>query len=80
MGRQPFPVDLALDDYLVAGVGQLVQGAIAQDGVVEEALPHTSLPFFPPNVDVQLLQSLYDSAVQDFLRNARVAGNFNCDC
>ena len=36
---QPFPVAGAFDDDLVAGVGQPVQGAVAQDGVVEEAQP-----------------------------------------
>ena len=36
MWRQPFPVSGALDDDLVAGVGQAVQGAVAEDGVVEE--------------------------------------------
>ena len=36
MRGQPFPVAGALDDDLVAGVGQPVQGAVAQDGVVEE--------------------------------------------
>ena len=36
---QPFPVTGALDDDLVAGIGQPVQGAVAQDGVVEDAQP-----------------------------------------
>ena len=39
MGRQLFPVAGALDDDLVAGVGQAVQGSVAQNGVVEEAEP-----------------------------------------
>ena len=39
MWGQPFPVAGALDDDLVAGVGQAVQGAIAEDGIVEEAEP-----------------------------------------
>ena len=37
MRGQPFPVAGALDYYLVAGVGQPVQGAVPQDGVVEDA-------------------------------------------
>ena len=39
MGRELFPVAGPLDDDLVAGVGQPVQGAVAQDGVIEEAEP-----------------------------------------
>ena len=41
---QSFPVARSLDDYLVAGVGQLVQGAVAQDGIVEEAQPFVHSP------------------------------------
>ena len=37
--RKPLPVAGAFDDDLVAGVGQTVQGAVAQDGVVKEAEP-----------------------------------------
>ena len=33
---EPFPVAAALDDDLVAGIGQAVQGTIAEDGVIEE--------------------------------------------
>ena len=33
-----------LDDDLVAGIGQAVQGAVAQDGVVEEAEPFLHRP------------------------------------
>ena len=33
------PVALALDDDLVAGVGQAVQRAVAQNGVLEESQP-----------------------------------------
>ena len=36
MRGKSFPVAGALDDYLVAGVGQTVEGAVPQDGVVEE--------------------------------------------
>ena len=39
MWGQPFPVAGALDDDLVAGVGQAVQGAVAEDGIIEEAEP-----------------------------------------
>ena len=39
MWRQSFPVAGALDDDLVAGVGQAVQGAVAEDGIVEETEP-----------------------------------------
>ena len=38
-GESPFPVAGAFDDDLVAGVGQAVQGAVVEDGVVEEAEP-----------------------------------------
>ncbi len=38
-GRQAFPVALALDDDLLAGVGQAVWGAAPQDRVVVEAEP-----------------------------------------
>ena len=34
-----FPGSWALDDDLVAGIGQPVQGAVAQDGVVKDAEP-----------------------------------------
>ena len=37
--RLALPVAAAFDDDLVAGVGQPVQGAVAQDGVVEETQP-----------------------------------------
>ena len=37
--RQPFSVAGTLDGDLVAGVGQAVQGAVAEDGIVEEAKP-----------------------------------------
>ena len=39
MWGQSLPVAGALDDDLVAGVGQAVQGAVAEDGIVEEAEP-----------------------------------------
>ena len=39
VGRQFFSVAGLFDDDLVAGVGQAVQGAVAQDGVFEEAEP-----------------------------------------
>ena len=39
MGRQFLSVAGPLDDDLVAGVGQAVQGAVAQDGIIEEAEP-----------------------------------------
>ena len=39
MWRQPFPVAVALNDDLVAGVGQPVQGGVAEDGVLEEFQP-----------------------------------------
>ena len=44
MWREPFPVAGAFDDDLVAGVGQPVQGAVAQDGVIEEAQPFVHGP------------------------------------
>ena len=39
-----FPVAGALDDDLVAGVGQPVQGAVGEDGVVEETEPFVDGP------------------------------------
>ena len=39
MRRQPFRIAGALDYYLVASVGQLVQCAVVQDGVVKEVEP-----------------------------------------
>ncbi len=44
MGRQALPVALALDDDLVAGVGEPVEGAVAEDGVVEEPEPLVDSP------------------------------------
>ena len=44
MGRQPFAVAGAFDDDLVAGVGQAVQSAVAEDGVVEETEPFVHGP------------------------------------
>ena len=37
MWREPFPVAGAFDDDLVAGVGQAIQRAVAQDGVIDYA-------------------------------------------
>ena len=39
MWRQRFPVARAVDDDLVAGVGQPIQNAVAEDVIVEEAEP-----------------------------------------
>ena len=39
MWGEPLPVAGALDDDLVAGIGQAVQGAVAQDGVVKQSQP-----------------------------------------
>ena len=39
MGGQFLSVAVSLDNDLVAGVGQPVQGAVAEDGVVEETQP-----------------------------------------
>ena len=39
MGRKPFPIAGSFDDDLMAAVGQPVEGAVAWDGVVEEAEP-----------------------------------------
>ena len=36
MGREPFTIAGSLNDELVAGVGQSVQGTVAEDGVVEQ--------------------------------------------
>ena len=39
MWRQAFAVAGAFDDDLVAGVGQAVEGTVAEDGIVEETEP-----------------------------------------
>ena len=39
MRGEPLPVAGSFDDDLVGGVGEAVQGAVAQDGIVEEAEP-----------------------------------------
>ena len=39
MWREILPVARSLDDDLVAGIGEAVQGAVAQDGIIEEAEP-----------------------------------------
>ena len=44
MRGKSFPVAGAFNDYLVAGVGEAVQSAVAQDGVVEEAQPFLHRP------------------------------------
>ena len=44
MWRLSFPVAGAFDDDLVAGVGQAVEGTVAEDGVVEEAQPFVHGP------------------------------------
>ena len=44
MWREPFPIAGAFDDDLVAGVGQAVQRAVAQDGVIEETQPFVHGP------------------------------------
>ena len=36
---QPLAVAGALNDDLVAGIGQAVQGAVAQDGIIKESQP-----------------------------------------
>ena len=39
MGRQFLSVAGPLDDDLEAGIGQAVQGAVAENGIIEEAEP-----------------------------------------
>ena len=39
MGREPLAVAVAFDNDLVAGVGEAVEGAVAEDGILEEAEP-----------------------------------------
>ena len=39
MGEEPLPVALAFGDDLIAGVGQPVERAVAEDGIVEQAEP-----------------------------------------
>ena len=39
MRGEPFAVAGALDDDLVAGVGQVIEGAAAENGVLEQAQP-----------------------------------------
>ena len=63
MGRQFLSVAGPLDDDLVAGVGQPVQGAVAQDGIIEEAEPFLHGPIAgddgagdPVSADDQLVE------------------------
>ena len=42
MGREFSYVAVTLDDDLETGVGQAVQGAVTEDGVVEEAEPSST--------------------------------------
>ena len=42
--EQPFPVACSLDHYLVSDIGQPVQGAVDQDGIVEDAQPFLHAP------------------------------------
>ena len=44
VGRELFPVAVSLDNDLVAGVGQPVQGDVAEDEVVEETQPLVHAP------------------------------------
>ena len=44
VGREFLSVAVSLDNDLVAGVGQAVQGAVAEDGVVEETQPLVHAP------------------------------------
>ena len=44
MRRLVLPVALALDDDLVAGVGQAVESAVAEHGVFEETEPLVHRP------------------------------------
>ena len=44
MWRESFAVAGTLDDDLVAGVGQTVQGTVAQDRIVEQAEPFIDGP------------------------------------
>ena len=44
MRGEPLPVAGAFDDDLVAGVGESVEGAVAEDGIVEEAEPFLDGP------------------------------------
>ena len=39
MWRESLPVAGPLDDDLIAGIGQPVQGAVSEDGVIEKAEP-----------------------------------------
>ena len=36
MGREPFPIAGTVDDELVAGVGESVQGTVAEFRVIED--------------------------------------------
>ena len=44
MWRQALSVAVAFDDDLVAGVGEPVEGTVAQDGIVEESEPLVDRP------------------------------------
>ena len=63
MGRQFLPVASPLNDDLETGVGQAVQGAVTEDGVIEEAEPFLHGPIAgddeagdPVSVDGQLIE------------------------
>lgn len=44
MRGEPFPVAAAFDDDLIAGVGQPVESAVTQYGVLEETQPLVHRP------------------------------------
>ena len=63
VGRQFLPVAGPLNDDLETGVGQAVQGAVTEDGVIEEAEPFLHGPIAgddeagdPVSVDGQLIE------------------------
>ena len=63
MGRQLLSVAGPLNDDLIAGIGQPVQGAVAQDGVVKEAEPFLDAAIagydavgYPVSADDQLVE------------------------
>ncbi len=44
VGRQALPVAGPLDDYLVSGVGETIQGAVAKDRIIKQPKPFVNRP------------------------------------
>ena len=69
MRRQPLPVGGALDGHLVASVGQTVQGAVAQDGIVKRPCYSST---------VRLLVIGYEEAGNPVAADDQLVGSKDC--